>query len=139
MNEVKELQSKVLQELKQGPASLADLTLTLHVDQKELGKAVRGLREDELIELKSGVYHYSYLSTPPKEIERPIQSIEKQKSVSSPLDAEFQLLEERLKKPEVKDLELKTQVLEKLEPMLSGDIGQVLLAIRDDLKGVAGV
>ena len=133
MAAIKELQNKVLQELKQGPASLADLTLTLHVDQKELGKAVRGLREDELIELKGGVYH----STVWKAVIPAL--VETHPMKDSPIDHEFQLLEERLKKPEVKDLELKTQVLEKLEPMLSGDIGRVLLAIRDDLKGVAGV
>ena len=133
MAEIEELQSKVLKELKQGPASLADLTLTLHVDQDELRKAVRGLREDELIELKGGVYH----STVWKAVIPAL--VETHPMKESPLDAEFQLLEERLKKPEVKDLELKTQVLEKLEPMLSGDIGKVLLAIRDDLKGVAGV
>ena len=138
MNEVKELQSKVLDELKRGPSNVDDLALTLDATSRDVRKVVRGLREDGILICKSGVYHYSYSPTTQANY-RLIETQKQQQAVNSLIDAEFKLLEERLKKPEVKDLELKTQVLEKLEPMLSGDIGKVLLAIRDDLKGVAGV
>lgn len=139
MADIKKIQALLLKELITNTGTVEELALALNHDATEVRKALRGLREDGLVSMASGVY--SAIADAVTLWSRKTKGKESKPQVEpgSPLDVEFQLLEERLKKRDIADLELKTQVLEKLEPMLSGDIGQVLLAIRDDLKGVARI
>ena len=56
------------------------------------------------------------------------------------IDRELATLKAKIEqKPiEIKNLELKLDVLKKLEPLLSGDIGAVLLDVVDDLQAIQG-
>ena len=137
MADIKTIQALLLRELETNAGTVDELALALNHDATEVRTALRGLREDGLVTMASGVYSVITDAVRLRSRNSKAKEDKPQVKVNSPLDAEFQLLEERLKKREIADLELKTQVLEKLEPMLAGDIGQLLLAIRDDLKGVA--
>ncbi len=61
-------------------------------------------------------------------------------NIAKSIDSEIAVLKAKIEqKPiEIKNLELKLDVLKKLEPLLSGDIGAVLLDVVDDLQAIQG-
>lgn len=176
MSNTKTIQDAVLKELQEhGPASMVELTDTLaQFDVDDVSAAVRGLREDKIITLSSGVYRLASesgmrlpgsalvkkpaTSPEPAFTAEPVPAAVKpepadqagdQQSVSTGewkdpfagelpdrLEAQIRSVAARLQPRPVDDVVLKIQVLEALAPLLAGDIGDVLLNIRDDLEGM---
>lgn len=169
MSDIKTIQDAVLRELQEhGPASMIELTDTLaQFDVDYVSAAVRGLREDKIITLSSGVYRLAsesgmrlpgsalvkkpatspepaFTAQPAPAAVKPAQAIKAdaksaEPKLPDPLKAQLLAVAERLQPRPVDDIVLKIQVLEALAPLLAGDIGDVLLSIRNDLEelGVA--
>lgn len=153
--EVTAIQNAILAELKEhGPASMAELTETLvQFSSDDIITAVRGLREDRIITLSSGVYRMANeagmrlpgsalvkkpATSPqpePKPEAKP-EAAEVPAQLPEPLETQLQTLAARLNPRPVSEAMLKKQVLEALAPLLAGDIGEVLLSIRDDLASM---
>lgn len=184
------LRDKILAELKTaGPAKAGELANILDESLNAILKQLRGLREDGLLIVTSGVYrlhdedvnkrvpgsaikgrkvleaksvntdgkdelltgngaqvNYSGVCLPViatlknENITDDKHAELTEMNIAKSIDSEIAVLKAKIEqKPiEIKNLELKLDVLKKLEPLLSGDIGAVLLDVVDDLQAIQG-